>query len=87
VAEGFALVRLVTLYTRKGCHLCDHVHALLRDAGTRAAFRLELRDIDSNPEWRQRYDWEVPVVAIDGEDVFRHAIDVDAFLKRVSASS
>jgi len=74
----------VTLYTRRGCHLCEAAHDVLRRAGARVEFELEVIDIDGDPELRRRYDVEVPVVAIDGRDTFRHAVDEETFLKRVA---
>ncbi len=49
----------VTLYTRKGCHLCDTAKQQLLQAGRRADFELEEIDIDSDPELVAQYNEEV----------------------------
>ncbi len=73
----------VRIYTRRGCHLCERVEALLEAARGQAAFDLERVDIDSDEALRARYGDLVPVVAIDGRDLFGHAMDADAFLERL----
>ena len=60
-----------TLYTRRGCCLCEDAHALLLAHG----LSVTLVDIDATPEFRERYNHCVPVVAIDGKERFRGRID------------
>ena len=68
----------VVLYTRKGCHLCDQTHDLLRQYGLKPY----LVDIDQEPELRQRYDLCVPVVTFDGEERFRGQVN-ETLLRRL----
>jgi glutaredoxin len=77
----------VTLYTRKGCCLCDDAKRVLADAGRRAAFRLEEIDIDSDPNLRTLYNDEVPVIAINGTKAFKYRVSVDALLRKLEARS
>jgi len=84
MAQGVALVKRVTLYTRRGCHLCERVEELLRRARRQADFSMEFVDVDKREDLKQRYGDQVPVVAIDGEELFGHAMELEAFLKRVS---
>ncbi|MGH3100875.1 MAG: glutaredoxin family protein, partial [Thermoleophilia bacterium] len=62
----------VTLYTRTGCHLCEEAERVLRQEQPAAGFRLELVDIDHDPALANRYGVRVPVVAVDGEDLFEY---------------
>jgi hypothetical protein len=39
---------------------------------------LEYRDIDSEPEWREKYDVRVPVVEFDGRIVSEYPLDYEA---------
>ena len=57
----------VTLYTRKGCHLCDVALETL------ANFGIEPRivDIDQDESLRDQFNECVPVVEIDGKVRFR----------------
>ncbi len=61
----------VELYTRHGCHLCDHAHQLLAAHGIEP----ELIDIDAHPELLAEYNQCVPVVRIDGKVRFRGKVD------------
>jgi glutaredoxin len=79
--------RRVTLYTRKGCCLCDDVKAVLAAARGRADFEYDERDIDSDPELLRLYNDEVPVVAIDGVKAFKYRMDMKEFLKKLAARS
>jgi glutaredoxin len=72
----------VTLYTRQGCHLCTHAKETI--LATRFCdFILEEIDIDADPDLRERYTNDIPVVAINGVDVFWHHIDPVAFASEV----
>jgi glutaredoxin len=70
----------VTIYTRRGCHLCEEAEALLVRHGLRPA----LVDIDADPALRERYTDCVPVVEIDGKERFRGRVN-EVLLKRLLA--
>jgi len=76
---------IVTLYTRQGCHLCDDAKRVLMDAQRRVEFEYEERDIDADPELRRLYSEEVPVVAINGSKAFKYRVNVQEFLKKLTA--
>ncbi|HUA97567.1 MAG TPA: glutaredoxin family protein [Terracidiphilus sp.] len=71
----------VTVYSRKGCHLCDVVKETLVELQGRADFQWREVDIDADPELRQKYNDEVPVVFIDGRKAFKYRMDGHAFLR------
>ncbi len=75
----------VTLFTRKGCCLCDDAKAVLLAARERVAFEYEEVDIDGVEELRQRYNDEVPVIAINGVKAFKYRVDMKEFLKKLAA--
>jgi len=76
---------LVTLFTRKGCHLCDDAKRVIDAARARADFDYVERDIDADPELLGLYSEEVPVIAIDGRKAFKYRLDMNEFLKRLAA--
>jgi glutaredoxin len=76
---------LVTLYTRRGCCLCDAAKQILLAARERTAFDYEELDIDLNPELVRLYNDEVPVIAIDGRKAFKYRISMGEFLKKLAA--
>lgn len=61
----------IILYSRPGCHLCDDARAVLR------AERVEFEEIDieSDDQLLKRYLERIPVVAINGADVFDFFVD------------
>ena len=67
----------VTLYTRLGCHLCEEAEWVLRTEQATNGFRLELVDIDRDPELVRRYGVRVPVVAVDGVELFEYDVPAD----------
>jgi glutaredoxin len=74
---------VVTLYTRKGCHLCDDAKAVILAARGRAEFEYEERDIDADPELLRLYNEEVPVIAIDGRKAFKYTLTMTDLLKKL----
>ena len=73
----------VILYTRTGCHLCEEAERVLREEQPAAGFALELVDIDRDPELARRYGVRVPVLALDGEDLFDYEVPVDLLRARL----
>jgi glutaredoxin len=76
---------IVTLYTRQGCCLCEEALKAIEQARARLPFRLEVVDIDADPELRSLYTDEVPVIAIDGKKAFKYRVTADELVKRMRA--
>jgi 4a-hydroxytetrahydrobiopterin dehydratase len=75
----------VTFYTRRDCPLCDKAKASIKASG--AAVELVEVDIDGDPELRQRFTDDVPVIYIDGREAFRHFVHPQAFAAYVRGAS
>lgn len=56
----------VEVYTRPGCHLCEDAYDLLEALQATRGFRLIERSIIDDPDWLARYQYRVPVVAVNG---------------------
>ena len=56
---------IVRLYTRRGCHLCDHTRADLEALRGEFSFTLQTIDIDSDEELSARFGCSIPVVTIN----------------------
>jgi 4a-hydroxytetrahydrobiopterin dehydratase len=71
----------VTLYTRKDCHLCDEAKASIRAAVSLHRLAIDMRevDVDSDPDLRARYSDDVPVIAVNGVEAFRHRVRPEEF--------
>lgn len=57
------------LYAKPGCHLCEGLEEKLR-AIDQFPIVLEIRDILTQAEWFERYQYEIPVLfwRINGEE-------------------
>lgn len=73
----------LTLYTRVNCHLCEVVKDTLDKVRAEQPFELEIFDIDTDPELKKLYDWEVPVVLVDGKKWAKYRVDADALRRRL----
>ena len=67
-----------TLYTRRGCHLCDDAKAVLERHGV----PFHEVDVDQDADLRARYNECVPVVAFGGKERFRGRVD-EVLLRRL----
>jgi glutaredoxin len=74
----------VVVYSRKGCHLCDIVKETLKQVRGEADFEWREVDIDGDPELRQKYNDEVPVVFIDGRKAFKYHMEARQFLRALA---
>jgi len=59
----------LVLFSRKGCHLCDVVEAEIR-AGGRMGTGLRVIDVDKDQALLERYSLRIPVVTMEGREVF-----------------
>ena len=74
----------VVLYGRVGCHLCEEAReVLLRLRGATGAFELEEVDIEGDDELHARYLERIPVVSLDGEELFDYVVDERRLVARL----
>jgi glutaredoxin len=76
-------MRTVTLYSRPGCHLCDEARAALQRVRARAPFTLRERNIEDDDELHARYLERIPVIALDGEELFDYFVDEETLARRI----
>lgn len=69
-------MRTVTVYTRERCKLCADAERVVADVAAGIA-RVERVDIDADPALTERYTVRVPVVAVDGVELFDFHVDPD----------
>jgi glutaredoxin len=71
----------LVLYGRDGCHLCDDARAVLERVG----HPFEEVDIESDDALLRRYLERIPVVALDGEELYDFFVDEDDLRARVGS--
>lgn len=70
---------LVTVFTRKGCHLCDVAIDTLESLQAELHFVIEKRFIDGDPVLEEKYGERIPVILIDGEHHDFWRVDPERF--------
>jgi glutaredoxin len=79
-------LRDVTLYTRPGCHLCDEAKSaiapLLREFGV----ALREVNIDRDPDLKERYGSDIPVIFIGKRKAAKHRVDLEQFRRQLQAA-
>ena len=78
------MTRTVVLFGREGCCLCDDAREVLLRARARHAFAFEERDIDEDDSLLRAYLERIPVVTIDGREVFELFVDGDELERRLT---
>jgi len=75
----------VVLYGRPGCHLCDEARAVIRRVGAVHRFALSEHNIEDSDELLRAYLERIPVICIDGVEVFELFVDERRFAAAVTA--
>jgi glutaredoxin len=75
----------VTLYTKPDCHLCEAALAVLREVQAEHEFELEVRDITLDDALHRAYFERIPVVSVDGEELFEYFVDAEILSERLES--
>ncbi len=78
------------MYSRPGCHLCDRAREALLAERTRSPFDLIEVDVETEDALELEYGIRIPVVTIDGREVFEIEVDpvqLRAALRQPGSSS
>jgi glutaredoxin len=63
------------MYSRPGCGLCDEARDVILAASARVSFDFDEVDISGNDPLELEYGIRIPVVLIDGDELFEIRID------------
>ncbi|KAL2911828.1 hypothetical protein HK105_208678 [Polyrhizophydium stewartii] len=68
--------RLV-LFGRQYCGLCEHAKEVILGVRAKVPFEFDEVDIDKakDRQWLRKYMFDVPVVHVNGAEVFRHRVE------------
>jgi glutaredoxin len=73
----------VTLYGKPGCHLCDDARAVVERVRSEHPFELREVDVSLDPELHRAYGERIPVLEVDGEELFEFFVDEAELRRRI----
>jgi glutaredoxin len=77
----------VTLYSKPDCPLCDEARQALGRVRGRVAFDLDELDITTDGDLEARLRERIPVIALDGEELFDFHVDEEALERRLAEAA
>ncbi len=79
-------VRVLTVYSRTYCHLCDDMIAALRNLQGRFVFEIKVVDVDSDAALEARYGELVPLLESEGRELCHYFLDEVAVMDLLRTS-
>jgi len=76
-------VPFVTLYGKPGCHLCDDAREVVERVRAEHPFELREVDVSLDAELNRVYGERIPVLELDGEELFEFHVDEGVLVERV----
>ena len=73
----------LVLYTRRECHLCDEMKAVVEEVSRGFPVRMSVVDVDSRPELARDYGAEVPVLFVNGSKFAKYRADPRRLRRRL----
>jgi glutaredoxin len=74
---------ILTLYGKAGCHLCEEARRVVESVRSERSFDLREVDVSVDPELHRRFGERIPVVEIEGEELFEFHVDPVALRERL----
>ncbi len=74
---------LVTLYGKPGCHLCDDAREVVERVRAEHPFELREVDVSLDPSLHREYGERIPVLELDGEELFEFHVEEAVLVERV----
>ncbi len=73
----------MTLYGKPGCHLCDDAREVVERVRAEHPFELREVDVSLDPELNLVYGERIPVLELDGEELFEFHVEEAVLLERL----
>jgi glutaredoxin len=83
--ETLREVARITVYSSPDCHLCADAMASLRTLQPELGFTLQERDITADEALLRAYFERIPVIALDGEELFEFFVDEAILRERLES--
>jgi glutaredoxin len=80
-------MRRLTVYVRRGCHLCTDMTQALERLRPEFGFEINTVDIDTDPELLRLYTTRVPVLVADGVEICYYFLEEARLREHFSSSS
>ena len=77
------MTRQIRLYTRRDCCLCEEMKGVVRNVAEEVSLEVEEVDVDSEPDLREKFGGEVPVLFIDGRKAFKYRVAARELKKKL----
>jgi len=59
----------ITVFSKKGCHICERAVDKLKELSTGVNFKLEIVEITEDRSIFEKYFLKIPVVRLDDKDI------------------
>ncbi len=73
----------LTLYARENCCLCEEMKEIVRKVATEVSLEIVEVNVDDEPNLKEKYRNEVPVLFINGRKAFKVRVTVKELRKRL----
>ena len=74
----------VSVYLRPGCHLCEDALSQLAPLQSELGFALQTIDIEGDEDLHRRYLERIPVIVLDGEELYDYFVDLPDLRRRLT---
>ena len=74
----------VTLYGKPGCHLCEEARTVVERVRAEHPFDLREVDVTLDPELNRAYGERIPVLELDGQELFEFFVDEADLSRRIA---
>jgi glutaredoxin len=78
-------MKIVTVYSRTGCHLCENAIKQIKSVKFELDFELEIKLIDNDSQLEKMYGEQVPVILIDQQPHDYWRLDLTRFTAAIKA--
>jgi glutaredoxin len=76
-------VTTITLYGKPGCHLCEGARSVVQGVAAPRGVEVVEVDVTLDPLLERRYGERIPVLVLDGEELFDLVVDGEALGERL----
>ena len=78
-------MKIVTIYSRSGCHLCEIAIDKVKSVKNEFDFDLQIKLIDNSLELEKEYGEQVPVIMINDKIHDYWRVDLERFIEAIKS--